>query len=328
MRRLTFTSVTSVVAIVLIGAGAADALEFDWVTVGDPGNACDQQMQGCFGAVTYTYQISKYEVTNAQYAEFLNAVAATDTYGLYDTQMSEALGYGGIRSSGDPGSLTFEAIAGRENMPVNWVSFYDTLRFANWLSNGQPTGMQDSATTEDGAYTFSGSTSVGPANEGATTYLPTEDEWYKAAYYDGASMSYFDYPAGADEQTACGLPGPAANTANCNEIVGDLTDAGSYPGSASPYGTFDQGGNVNEWNEGVTGTNPDQRSMRGGTFMFNASPIYLAAEYPLGGDARADYYSIGFRVTSVPEPAALPLHLAAVATLAWLRTRSSRPSPR
>jgi len=49
---------------------------------GDPGNACDTQTQSCFGAVAYSYRISKYEVTNAQYAEFLSAKAASDPLGL------------------------------------------------------------------------------------------------------------------------------------------------------------------------------------------------------------------------------------------------------
>jgi hypothetical protein len=88
--------------------------------VGDPGNACDTQPQGCFGAVSYEYRISKYETTNAQYAEFLNAVADTDAYGLYNPQMdSPGSGYhGGITRSGTPGSYTYSAITGREYMPV------------------------------------------------------------------------------------------------------------------------------------------------------------------------------------------------------------------
>ena len=98
------------------------------------------------------FLISKTEVTNSQHTEFLNAVAATDTNALYNTGM--ASGRGGITRSGSPGSFTYSAIAGREDMPVNWVTFYDALRFANWLHNGQPTGGQDNTTTENGAYTI------------------------------------------------------------------------------------------------------------------------------------------------------------------------------
>ena len=129
----------------------------DWTLVGDPGNACDPQSQGCFGSVGTHYNIGTYEVTNAQYAEFLNAMAATDPLGLYNTNMGS--GFGGITQSGSSGSYTYSAIAGREDMPVNYVSFYDALRFANWLNNGQPNGARRRAARhEDGAYTFSRAT--------------------------------------------------------------------------------------------------------------------------------------------------------------------------
>jgi hypothetical protein len=234
------TYLTAVLALILAVAGAAQAVNIDWVMVGDPGNACDTQPQGCFGSVGYPYHISKYEVTNDQYAEFLNAVAATDTYGLYDTSMGS--GYGGITRSGSSGSYTYSTRAGREDMPVNYVSFYDALRFANWMHNGQPTGAQGSTTTEDGAYEMSLGSSV-VRKAGARVVLTSEDEWYKAAYYAG-SGTYYDYPAGSDTQTTCAVPGATANTANCSFLVEDLTDVGSYTGSASPSGTFDQGGNV------------------------------------------------------------------------------------
>jgi formylglycine-generating enzyme required for sulfatase activity len=162
-------------------------------------------------------------------------------------------------------------------MPVNYVSFYDALRFANWLHNGQPTGAQDGTTTEDGAYDMSLGSSV-VRKAGARAFLTSEDEWYKAAYYAG-SDNYFDYPAGSDTETTCATPGATANTANCNSAVGDLTDAGSYTGSASPSGTFDQGGNVWEWNEALAGSS---RGLRGGSFY--GGPFDLAASCRLDND--------------------------------------------
>jgi formylglycine-generating enzyme required for sulfatase activity len=287
----------------------ASAVSVDWRTVGDPGNTCETQSQGCFGAVAYTYKISKYEVTNAQYAEFLNAVAATDTYNLFHTSMGS--GYGGIMRSGSPGSYTYSAVASREDMPVNYVSFYDSLRFANWLHNGQPTGAQDSTTTEDGAYTFSGATNVGARNLGATIFLTSEDEWYKAAYYDAASARYFDYPAGSDTQTTCALPGATANTANCDLVEGDLTDVGSYTGSLSPNGTFEQGGNVWEWNEAIIGSN---RGLRGGSFTSILGS--LAASYRYDFIAAYGSRNVGFRVASPdsasPAPSLSPVGMALV----------------
>jgi formylglycine-generating enzyme required for sulfatase activity len=109
----------------------------EWVTVGDPVNPCDPQPQpyDCYDSVDYVYAISKYEVTNAQYAEFLNAVAATDANALYNTEMdpTEYPHHGGITQSGSSGSYTYSVMGSRENWPVNYVSFYDIARFANWL---------------------------------------------------------------------------------------------------------------------------------------------------------------------------------------------------
>ncbi len=276
----------------LLFAIPANAVDIEWVTVGDPGNNPDDTG---FGAVAEVYRISKYEVTNAQYTEFLNAVAATDTYALYNTSMG--LGYGGIARRGRSGSYTYSTIFDRGDMPVNWVSLYDALRFANWLHNGQPEGVQDSTTTEDGAYDMS-LEGVVVRKTSATIFLTSEDEWYKAAYFNGTS--YFEYPAGSDTEMTCAAPGATSNTANCGfpPVVNDLTDVGSYTESASPYGTFDQGGNVFEWNEAVIGSN---RCLRGLSFLHNLLPFYLAASYRYFYYPSFAYSDLGFRVASIPE---------------------------
>jgi formylglycine-generating enzyme required for sulfatase activity len=276
----------------------ASAVTLDLVTVDDIGNACDAQSQGCFGAVAYSYEISKYEVSNDQYVDYLNAVAATDTFGVYNAGM--AAGVGGITQSGTSGSFTYSAISGRGGMPVASVSFYDTLRFANWLANGQPTGAQGAGTTEDGSYTI---TALGIANNtitrngGATIVLASEDEWYKAAYYDPGTTSYFDFPAGSDTATTCAVAGATANTANCANAIGDLAIVGSYTGAASPYGTFDQGGNVFEWTEDVDAT---RRVRRGGSY--NGIQTQLAAGARSVSNPAVESSFLGFRVAVIPEP--------------------------
>jgi formylglycine-generating enzyme required for sulfatase activity len=299
---------------VLLIASSASAVTMAWTPIGNPGNACDPQSQGCFGVVGYAYQIGTYEVTNAQYAEFLNAKAAFDPLGLYNPLMGDAAILGGITRSGSDGSYTYSAIGGRANMPVNYVSFYDALRFANWMNNGQ--GFAD---TETGAYTLLGATPI-PSNEpvmrnaGATIVLTSEDEWYKAAYYDGVMASYFDYPAGSDTQITCAAPNAAANQANCDSS--GLTDVGSYPGSASPYGTFDQGGNIIEWNEALLAFGV--RGVRGG--VYNSGPFGLVASAQGTSPPGTETRQIGFRIAMIPEPGTGLLVIAGLLGLArWRR---------
>src|SRR4029453_19299266 len=72
----------------LIVALPSGAVTIDWVTVGNPGNAADTPAANCFaascGSVPGAYDIGKYELTNAEYAEFLNAKATSDPFALYD----------------------------------------------------------------------------------------------------------------------------------------------------------------------------------------------------------------------------------------------------
>jgi formylglycine-generating enzyme required for sulfatase activity len=211
-------------------------------------------------------------------------------------------------------------MVGREDMPVNYVSFYESLRFANWLHNGQPTGAQDGTTTEDGGYDMSLGTNVIRKVGAATVFLTSEDEWYKAAYYDAGSKSYFEYPAGSDAPTTCEAPGATANTANCAGAVGDLTEVGSYTNSASASGTFDQGGNVWEVNEEDIVGDGSQRGLRGGSGHDNNPPSDLAAarRWAVFASYRGERF-IGFRVATVPEPDAWLLGVTALLAVAGLR---------
>ena len=308
-------------AAILLAAGGALAVNIETVPVGNLGNAADTRYEtpGC-GAVGYVYNIGKYEVTNAQYAEFLNAVATVgDPHGLYNTDM--ASGYGGITQGGSPGNYTYSVLQGRANKPVNYVSFWDACRFANWLHNGQGAGD-----TEMGAYTL---TPDGITNNTVTRNLDwkwavtSDDEWYKAAYYDGGSSVYYDYPTGSD--TAPTAESPAGTdlvngSANYDLAVGDLTDVGAYTTkpSDSPYGTFDQGGNVWEWNEAIMGAS--YRGLRGGSF--GGGDFTLRAAIRLGISPPYEYGDIGFRVSEVPEPgSASLLVVSAVGLLARRRRR-------
>jgi formylglycine-generating enzyme required for sulfatase activity len=318
----------------LLITSSASGVTMDWTPIGDPGNPtdpdpdtvhCGSSGAPC-GAVGYGYSIGTYEVTNAQYTEFLNAKAASDPLGLYTTNMGDPgasnNGYGGITRSGSDGTYTYSAIAGRENMPVNWVSWYDALRFANWMNNGQGNGD-----TETGAYTLLGGTpqpsnsDIVTRNPGATILLASENEWYKAAYYDASSASYFAYPAGSNPQTTCASPTATANRANClTGGGGDLTPVGSYTGSASPYGTSDQGGNVWEWTDVNNGS---FSRFRGGSF--DGSSFNLSASTGLaGGSPSASSNNRGFRLVMIPEPSTGLLVLGGVlALVGWRRVQQS-----
>ena len=291
MKRMTLSFSASKLSlfcyfIALLPGGAAVAIEY--ATIGDAGNGADSTS---YGAVAYDYRIGKYEVTNAQYAEFLNAVAQTDAHSLYNV----AMGGHGIVRNGSSGSFSYSVSAGFENRPVVYVSWFDAARFTNWLGNGQGAGS-----TETGAYTLNGATSgVVTVTPGATIYLPSEDEWYKAAYYNGELDFYSLYPNGDDAITVA--------DANYNNSVGHSTDVGFYSSAPSDYGTFDQGGNVWEWNDAVLGSS---RGLRGGSW--GSDPAYnLLSALRSSSAATAENEYIGFRVAasiaSVPEPGSLGL---------------------
>ncbi|GJQ27727.1 MAG: hypothetical protein HBSAPP02_27590 [Phycisphaerae bacterium] len=309
-------------AAVVVCAGAAGArasIVIDTVPVGNAGNAGDTRYDvGGYGAVGYAFNMGKFEVTAGQYTAFLNAVAATDTYGLYNTDMGSFPNLGAnIQRSGSSGSYTYSVAADWANRPVNYVSWGDAARFANWLHNGQPTGAQGLSTTEDGSYFLNGATSNAALmavtrKPNATWVIPSEDEWYKAAYHknDGVTGNYWDYPTGTNAVPNNGNPGgDTGNSANFydgDSTIGGpywRTNAGFLGLSDSPYGTFDQGGNVWEWNEAnLFGSS---RGFRGGSF--NANDLYLHASYRNGNNPTVEYYSIGFRVSEVPEPGSLAM---------------------
>jgi formylglycine-generating enzyme required for sulfatase activity len=322
--------------------GAADlshAASIATVPVGDPGNAGELTGTGAggigpdatVGAVAYDYQIGRTEVTNAQYVEFLNAVADDDPNGLYNPSMATDTRAGIVRS-GASGSYSYAVkpnFAGYTyaDKPVVFVSCYDALRFANWLHNAQPNGPQDAATTEDGAYSFSGPTTVGPRNTQATWALANESEWYKAAFYDPDTASYYDYPTSSNTEPDNNLPsldsGDSSNHFDEGYTTGNasfpLTAAGAYPTTQSPYGTKDQSGNVSEWTEtAVPLGQQSYRVLRGGNWVthFGLHANYRGMDLPTG-----EYNHTGFRVVEVPEPGALVLVLGGLSSLAFRRRR-------
>ncbi len=301
-------SILMAVGVLFVCSGGARALTIDLATVGNLGNADDTTG---YGGVSYVYQIGTYEVTVGQYTEFLNAVADTDTYGLYWTEMWS------IERSGLSGSYVYSADPNCINRPVHEVSWGDAARFANWLHNGQPNGLQGLTTTEDGSYYLNGATGKNELNAvirkaDATWVLPTQDEWYKAAYHknDGVTGNYFYYPTGSDSVPSNDFidPDPGNNATFYDGVQPDpagytigspyyFTVVGAHENSQSPYGTFDMGGNVKEWLESRYSTG---RSIRGGSYTssevsLRSSSVITRLPYVQGND-------VGFRVAFVPHP--------------------------
>lgn len=310
-----FNGICRIAAEVTVCACAVSALAVDieTVPVGNPGNPPNHDPHR-FGDVKYEYDIGKYEVTAGQYTEFLNAVAATDTYGLYSTGMWSGDYPCRIQRSGSPGSYTYSVAPDWADRPVCWVCWADAARFANWLENGQPSGPQQLGTTEDGSYFLNGAMGYHELmavvrKKDATWVIPTEDEWYKAAYHknDGVTGNYFDYPTSTDTRPSNQLidpdPGNNATFYDDGYTIGDpywRTEVGAHGNSESPYGTFDQGGNVWEWTETSVEGN---KGTRGGSFDQAWALLYAGYSSPF--PPQGDHYLFGFRVCRAPEPASI-----------------------
>ena len=283
-------------------ASAAASVTIDYLFVGNPGNATDPATGSLYGAVDHAFQIGKYEVTNAQYGEFLNAKGQSNSNDIYNTNMPTY----GITQSGTSGSFTYTVTTALANHPVVYVSWFDAARFANWMMNGQ-----GNASMENGAYTLNGATSgIITANIGAQVYIPSENEWYKAAYYNAANASYSLYPNGQNTITTA--------DANYNNSVGSTTNVGTYSSDPSSYGTYDQGGNVWEWNDAVIAGS--SRGLRGGAWSSNDNSL-LSSNRSDFVDPSYEYFLIGFRVAAVPEPTSILLSMLAGGVLLARRKR-------
>jgi formylglycine-generating enzyme required for sulfatase activity len=320
----------------------AGETSLQFVTVGNPGNAADSTG---YGAVPYTYRMGMYDVTTAQYCQFLNAVAQTDTYGVYyagmGTDFPNNLGVNlgnsfsaniGISQSGSSGSYTY-SVMGNGNMPVFDVSWGDAARFCNWLQNGQLSGPEGNGTTETGAYTLNGATSIAALmavnrNAGATYFIPSENEWYKAAYYDptlnGGAGAYWTYPTKSNTAPSNVLSASGTNNANYynggySDPTNYLTPVGYFAGSPGAYGTYDMGGDVWQWNEANIGGS--ERGVRSGSFGDDSG--HLASSFGNAGYPTYESAYVGFRVAGTPEPGSITLLVAgAIAGLVcWRRWR-------
>jgi len=311
------------------------------VTVGDPGNAGKVIGSGTFGSVAETFDIGKYEVSNAQYVEFLNATAKDDTLGLFNTSMDTNT-RGGIVRAGSPGAYTYSVkttgTANYGEMPANFVSVYSAARYVNWLHNGAPVSPSDvDAVVNAGSYTLPNTADAGVAlvrNPGATYVLPTQNEWFKAAYYNPGSSTYSLYASGVDSPVPAIEANPAATGTN---VAYYGQPSASLPmvvdgleSTVSSYGLVGVMGNVSEWLETSTAT---QATWNGGWFNQNPTNFSNSINSNFAGNLQPAMLmnaQQGFRIAMVPEPSTVAMAMAGLLTVlgTGYARRRQRRAPR
>lgn len=226
----------------------------EFVLVSGSQNPPDKNGIGC---VPYAFEIAKYAISNEDWCGFLNAVGKRAMgLGLWHKDMETGV-LGGINHD-------FTVKPGWEKKPVTYITYTGVMWYCNWRMTGD---------TEKGAYDLS----VTPPRrlEGAKYFLPTNDEWYKAAYWDAAAKRYWKYPTRSDEL-------PRQDQANYERgdvlAVGApyyLADVDAYVDSPSPCGALQMGGNVWEFLEDCF-RNPLGNKLRGGSFGYTETGLSSA----------------------------------------------------
>ena len=299
------------------GSGA-NAFTMDFVEIGNAGNAPDSTGNPSpVGSVGHVYSIGKYEVSRGM-IEKANAEGAL---GISLSDMSE---YGGNGI----------------NRPATGVSWNEAAKFVNWLNTSKGfhpaylflgSGPNNSVEPNDNISLWA----VGQYNgsnqyrhKDAYYFLPSVDEWYKAAYFDpykASGAGYWNYPTSSDSAPVAVRNGTTAGTAVYlgNSWPGSPADI-YEAGGLSPYGTMGQGGNVWEWNEsardGTNNESAEERVVRGGAYNTSTAIDDLNAFNKTGGGPFVGHSTLGFRIASVPEPSSLTL-LALGGVVVALRRR-------
>jgi len=302
-----FASIVAFAAATL--SASAFGVSINYQQIGNAGNAANSATG--LGAVSAAFQMQTTEVTNKDYVEFLNSQGKSNTNGIYSGFMGGT--NGGITQSGSSGSFVYAAKSGFDTKPVNFVSWFSAARFTNWLNNGQ----LSTASTETGAYTLGNRVSgnLVARNAGANNFLPSANEWTKAAYYNGTS--YALYPTNSNTlPTASGSASSLANRANyggSSTTVGVLA-VGSFPNTTSFYGLSDALGNVSEWTDTISSGSAIRM---GFAYVNNSSQISTSSTAPSLAFGTIASSQGGFRTAApaVPEPGTIALAGIGIASL-------------
>jgi hypothetical protein len=290
----------------------ANQFSIDFTTIGNAGNAADP-LTG-YGSVGYSYAIGTYDISQNQLQAAENA--SGQNFGL--------VGAGGW--SGD--------------QPAGFLNWYQAAAFVNWLNTSTGHQAAYDLTYSGGAYTMSLWHS-GPAgydpnnpyrNSLALYVLPSENEFYKAAYGLNDASGYTIYADGSNTAPVAVASGTAEGTAVYGNDSNSLPASVYLAGGHSSYGTVGQEGNAFQWLESSSdGSNTDptaRRVVRGGDWRFPLSYLEDSTRnslYP----SNANNYPIGFRVAqisanAVPEPSTFALFgLGAVGLLMVIRRKKT-----
>ena len=273
--RKSILLIATVCVTAVINFASADIIReinLDFVTIGNAGNAADTGgTPGC-GAVGYNYRIGKYEVTNAQWNAFTLAAGAP---------------------TGNPsGAYDQSAYYTGDQQPTDYVSWYEAAQFCNYLTSGDKSlGAYQLGT--DGSITIDRASAI--STYSMVYVIPTEDEWYKAAYYKPDGSGYSPYANGTDVAPIAGVE------TNYYMVIGHPWNVGT--GKQEQNGTYDMMGNSWEWNEAWADS---YGVMRGGQYSHCFSD-YLRSTHRLLYTPTDEDEGLGFRVASIPEPATLLL---------------------
>ena len=296
-----FASIVAFAAATL--SASAFGVSINYKQIGNAGNAANSSTG--LGAVSVAFQMQTTEVTNKDYVEFLNSQGKSNTNGIYSASMGTDIVNGGITQSGSSGSFVYAAKSGFDTKPVNFVSWFSAARFTNWLNNGQ----LSTASTETGAYTLGNRVSgnLVARNAGANNFLPSANEWTKAAYYNGTS--YALYPTNSNIlPTASGTASSLANVANYGGSPTSLgvLAVGSFPNTKSFYGLSDALGNVSEWTDTISSGSANRM---GFAFVNTSSQISTSSTAPSLTLGTISTSQGGFRTAApaVPEPGTIAL---------------------
>jgi hypothetical protein len=236
----------------------------EFVTVGAAGNAGASPAQfewleffgwGPLGRVDYEYRLTRTEVTNTQYLEYVKAYSPYYD-GPFDSSVQDPglEGFDIYSATNDPADPQWFVASGTENFPAE-ISWIHAARYCNWLHNGKvnaawafETGAYDTSTfMRQSAGMWTGQNVRSP---GALYWIPSLDEWIKGMYFDpnkfGVGVGGYNlYPTGSDIAPVSGLPGTAGAQTSV-DMGPDRFDVGSYPDVMSPWGLLDGSGSRRE----------------------------------------------------------------------------------